>query len=132
MRTPADLADLPELTADERSRYGRHLILPEVGLDGQRRLKGARVLLVGAGGLGSPAALYLAAAGVGHLTIVDPDVVDASNLQRQVLHGTAALGRPKVDSGASGWPTSTRTSGSRGCGRASTARTPSSSPWPTT
>jgi len=102
VRTPADLADppeLPELTAEERSRYGRHLILPEVGLDGQRRLKGARVLLVGAGGLGSPAALYLAAAGVGHLTIVDPDVVDASNLQRQVLHGTAALGRPKVDSG---------------------------------
>ena len=96
MRTPTDL---PELTAAERSRYGRHLILPEVGTDGQRRLKGARVLLVGAGGLGSPAALYLCAAGVGQLTIVDPDVVDASNLQRQVLHGTAALGRPKVDSG---------------------------------
>jgi molybdopterin/thiamine biosynthesis adenylyltransferase/rhodanese-related sulfurtransferase len=91
-------ADLPELTAEERQRYARHLILPEVGLEGQRRLKGARVLLVGAGGLGSPAALYLAAAGVGHLTVIDPDVVDASNLQRQVLHGTSDVGRPKLDS----------------------------------
>ena len=92
-------ADLPPLTAEERQRYARHLVLPEVGADGQRRLKGSRVLLVGAGGLGSPVALYLAAAGVGHLTVVDPDVVDASNLQRQVLHGTAAVGRPKVESG---------------------------------
>lgn len=86
------------LDADELLRYGRHLSLPQVGIDGQQRLKSARVLLVGAGGLGSPAALYLAAAGVGHLTIVDDDVVDASNLQRQVLHDTAAVGRPKTDS----------------------------------
>jgi adenylyltransferase/sulfurtransferase len=91
-------APLPALTPEERARYGRHLILPEVGPDGQRRLKASRVLLVGAGGLGSPAALYLAAAGVGHLTLVDPDLVDASNLQRQVLHGTAWVGRRKVDS----------------------------------
>jgi sulfur-carrier protein adenylyltransferase/sulfurtransferase len=87
-----------ELSRDELRRYSRHLILPDVGLDGQRRLKAARVLLVGAGGLGSPAALYLAAAGVGTLGIVDFDVVDESNLQRQVLHGTAAVGRPKIDS----------------------------------
>jgi len=89
---------LPDLTREEHQRYARHLILPEVGLEGQRRLKGARVLLVGAGGLGSPVALYLTAAGVGHLTVVDPDVVDASNLQRQVLHGTRDVGRPKLDS----------------------------------
>lgn len=89
---------LPPLDAADRQRYARHLILPEVGPDGQRRLKGARVLLVGAGGLGSPVALYLAAAGVGHLTVVDPDLVDASNLQRQVLHGTRDLGRPKIAS----------------------------------
>ena len=88
----------PPLDADDQRRYARHLLLPEVGAAGQRRLKGARVLLVGVGGLGSPAALYLAAAGIGHLTVVDPDVVDASNLQRQVLHGTAAVGRPKVES----------------------------------
>ena len=83
---------------DELLRYSRHLILPEVGLEGQRRLKAGRVLLVGAGGLGSPAALYLAAAGVGTLGIVDFDTVDLTNLQRQVLHGTAAVGRPKLDS----------------------------------
>ncbi|MYI07137.1 MAG: molybdopterin-synthase adenylyltransferase MoeB [Gemmatimonadetes bacterium] len=88
------------LTREEISRYARHLVLPEVGREGQERLKGARVLLVGAGGLGSPAALYLAAAGVGALGIVDPDVVDLSNLQRQILHGTAGLGSPKVASGA--------------------------------
>ncbi len=88
------------LTREELSRYARHLVLPEVGRGGQERLKGARVLLVGAGGLGSPAALYLAAAGVGALGIVDPDVVDLSNLQRQILHGTAGLGSPKVASGA--------------------------------
>ncbi len=79
-------------------RYARHLILPEVGLEGQKRLKGARVLLVGAGGLGSPLGLYLAAAGVGTLGIVDFDVVDATNLQRQVLHGTSDIGRPKLES----------------------------------
>ena len=87
-----------ELTPNEVLRYSRHLILPEVGIAGQRKLKAANVLLVGAGGLGSPAALYLAAAGVGHLGLVDFDVVDLTNLQRQVLHGTAAVGRPKLDS----------------------------------
>jgi len=91
------LADaLPALDADEIRRYSRHLVLPEVGMDGQRRLKAARVLLVGAGGLGSPAALYLAAAGIGHITLVDADAVDVTNLQRQVLHGTKDVGRPKV------------------------------------
>ena len=88
------------LGADELQRYHRHLILPEVGADGQRRLKAARVLLIGAGGLGSPAALYLAAAGVGHLGVVDADDVELSNLQRQVLHDTASVGIPKVDSAA--------------------------------
>lgn len=83
---------------DEALRYARHFSLPGVGPEGQRHLRDARVLLVGAGGLGSPAALYLAAAGVGTLGIVDADVVDLSNLQRQLLHGTAAVGRPKVDS----------------------------------
>lgn len=88
------------LTREELARYARHLVLPEVGRAGQERLREARVLLVGAGGLGSPAALYLAAAGVGAVGIVDPDVVDVSNLQRQILHGTAGLGTPKVASGA--------------------------------
>src|SRR5512137_1063892 len=89
---------LPTLDRDEIHRYSRHLVLPEVGMAGQRRIKGARVLLVGAGGLGSPAALYLAAAGVGHLSIVDFDVVEVTNLQRQVLHGTRDVGRPKTES----------------------------------
>src|SRR3989304_10484268 len=89
---------LPELTHAEYERYSRHLILPEVGLEGQRRLKAARVLLVGAGGLGSPAALYLAAVGVGTLGLVDFDVVEASNLQRQILYGTADAGRSKLTS----------------------------------
>lgn len=89
---------LPTLDADETLRYSRHLLLDEVGIDGQRRIKNARVLLIGAGGLGSPAALYLAAAGVGTLGLVDFDVVDASNLQRQLLHGTADVGRSKIDS----------------------------------
>ncbi len=93
-------ADLPELTGDELRRYGRHLVLKEVGIEGQRRLKSARVLLVGAGGLGSPAALYLAAAGVGTLGLVDFDKVDITNLQRQVIHGTKDIGRPKLDSAA--------------------------------
>ena len=88
---------LPELSADEIRRYSRHLTLPEVGPDGQRRLKAARVVIVGAGGLGSPLALYLAAAGVGTLGIVDFDVVDESNLQRQVLFGVSDLGRPKLE-----------------------------------
>ncbi len=89
-------ASLPSLTNDEVRRYSRHLIMPEVGVEGQRRLKAARVLCVGAGGLGSPASLYLAAAGVGTLGLVDFDVVDFSNLQRQVLYGTADVGRPKL------------------------------------
>jgi sulfur-carrier protein adenylyltransferase/sulfurtransferase len=87
-----------ELSNEEIFRYSRHLILPEVGLEGQKKLKRARVLLVGVGGLGSPAALYLAAAGVGTLGLVDFDVVDATNLQRQVLHGTSMIGRRKLDS----------------------------------
>jgi len=89
---------LPTLTNDEVKRYSRHLIMPEVGVDGQRKLKAAKVLLIGAGGLGSPAGLYLAAAGVGTIGIVDFDVVDFSNLQRQVIHGTPDVGRPKLDS----------------------------------
>ncbi len=88
----------PELTGDELRRYGRHLVLPQVGPTGQRKLKASKVLLVGAGGLGSPAALYLAAAGVGTLGLVDFDVVDVTNLQRQVIHGTKDIGRPKLDS----------------------------------
>ncbi len=87
-----------DLSPDELLRYSRHLILPNVGEAGQRRLKSARVLLVGAGGLGSPAALYLAAAGVGHLGIVDADSVELSNLQRQVLHGTSSVGMAKTTS----------------------------------
>ena len=87
-----------DLTREELHRYSRHLILPDVALDGQLRIKAARVLLIGAGGLGSPAALYLAAAGVGTLGLVDFDVVDVTNLQRQVLHGTSAVGQPKLES----------------------------------
>ncbi len=90
--------ELPELTQDDLTRYSRHLILPEVGVEGQRKLKAARVLCVGTGGLGSPLALYLAAAGVGTLGLVDFDVVDASNLQRQIIHSTADIGRKKLDS----------------------------------
>ncbi len=86
------------LSPQEVARYSRHLIMPEVALDGQKRLKAARVLLIGAGGLGSPLALYLAAAGVGRIGLVDFDVVDFSNLQRQVLHGTPDVGRPKLQS----------------------------------
>jgi adenylyltransferase/sulfurtransferase len=88
------------LSPDEFRRYSRHLIMPEVGLDGQKRIKAARVLCVGAGGLGSPLALYLAAAGVGTLGLVDFDVVDASNLHRQVLHGSSDVGTPKLESAA--------------------------------
>jgi sulfur-carrier protein adenylyltransferase/sulfurtransferase len=87
-----------ELTVDEVRRYSRHLIIPEVGMIGQKRLKNARVLCVGAGGLGSPALLYLAAAGVGTLGIIDFDVVDESNLQRQIIHGQSDVGRPKAES----------------------------------
>ncbi len=92
--------DLPELSNEEIMRYSRHLILPEVGLEGQRRLKGAKVLMVGTGGLGAPLGLYLAAAGIGKIGIVDFDVVDETNLQRQVIHGTKDVGRPKIDSAA--------------------------------
>jgi len=87
-----------ELTREELVRYSRHILLPQVGEDGQRALKASRVLLVGAGGLGSPVALYLAAAGVGTLGLVDFDAVDLSNLQRQILHGSAAVGSSKIDS----------------------------------
>ena len=91
---------LPALSNDEILRYSRHLIMPEVGMDGQRKLKAARVLCIGAGGLGSPLALYLTAAGVGTLGLVDFDVVDYTNLQRQILHTTADVGRKKLDSAA--------------------------------
>ena len=97
----ASIAEQPvTLNNDEILRYSRHLIMPEVGMEGQRKLKQARVLCVGAGGLGSPLALYLAAAGVGTLGIVDFDVVDFSNLQRQIIHSTADVGRKKLDSAA--------------------------------
>src|SRR5213082_2087251 len=86
------------LTNEEVLRYSRHLILPDVGVDGQRKLKAGRVLLIGAGGLGSPLSLYLAAAGVGTLGLADFDVVDVSNLQRQVIHFTSDVGRPKIAS----------------------------------
>ncbi len=89
---------LPELSRDEILRYSRHLLIPEVGLEGQRKLKGSSVLIVGTGGLGSPVALYLAAAGIGRIGLVDYDVVDSSNLQRQVIHGTSTVGKLKVDS----------------------------------
>jgi molybdopterin/thiamine biosynthesis adenylyltransferase/rhodanese-related sulfurtransferase len=90
--------DPRDLSPRERQRYSRHLLLPEVGYQGQQRLKAARVLCVGAGGLGSPAALYLAAAGVGTIGLVDFDVVDVSNLQRQIIHGTGDVGRSKLES----------------------------------
>ena len=90
--------DMSAETIDFNERYSRHLLLQEVGVEGQRRLEGSRVLMIGAGGLGSPAAFYLAAAGVGHLRIADDDVVDRSNLQRQILHTEARIGEPKVAS----------------------------------
>jgi Dinucleotide-utilizing enzymes involved in molybdopterin and thiamine biosynthesis family 2 len=89
---------LPELSRAEILRYSRHLLIPEVGLDGQRKLKSASVLVVGTGGLGSPVALYLAAAGVGHIGLVDYDVLEESNLQRQIIHGTSRVGTLKVES----------------------------------
>jgi adenylyltransferase/sulfurtransferase len=102
MQTRQPLTNAPigevELSNEEIARYSRHLIMPEVALDGQKKLKQARVLTIGAGGLGSPLGLYLAAAGVGTLGIVDFDVVDESNLQRQIIHGTSDLGRPKMES----------------------------------
>jgi molybdopterin/thiamine biosynthesis adenylyltransferase/rhodanese-related sulfurtransferase len=98
MPTVAEPTPLPELTTDDLSRYSRHLILPEVGTEGQQKLKAARVLCVGTGGLGSPLALYLTAAGIGTLGLVDFDVVDSSNLQRQIIHSTKDIGRKKIDS----------------------------------
>ena len=92
--------ELPDLSPGEIRQYSRHLILPEVGTVGQKKLKAARVLMIGAGGLGSPLGLYLAAAGVGTLGIVDFDVVDESNLHRQVLFGHSAVGRPKIQAAA--------------------------------
>jgi adenylyltransferase/sulfurtransferase len=91
-------ADSVELSKDEILRYSRHLIMPEVGMEGQLKLKAAKVLLVGTGGLGAPMALYLTAAGVGTIGLVDFDVVDYTNLQRQVIHGTKDVGKPKIDS----------------------------------
>ncbi|MBQ1084599.1 MULTISPECIES: adenylyltransferase/sulfurtransferase MoeZ [Nocardiopsis] len=98
MSLPPLVEPAAELTVDEVRRYSRHLIIPDVGMAGQKRLKNAKVLVVGAGGLGSPALLYLAAAGVGTLGIIDFDVVDESNLQRQVIHGQSDVGRPKAES----------------------------------
>ena len=89
---------LPELSRDEILRYSRHLLIPEVGLEGQRKLKNASVLIIGTGGLGSPVSLYLAAAGIGRIGLVDYDTVDSSNLQRQVIHGTSTVGKLKVES----------------------------------
>ena len=100
MPTTTEPTALPELSTEDLSRYARHLILPEVGMEGQRKLKNAKVLCVGTGGLGSPLALYLTAAGIGTLGLVDFDVVDASNLQRQIIHSTWDIGRKKLDSAA--------------------------------
>ena len=97
--TEAEVAPtLPSLSNEEIARYSRHLIMPEVGMEGQRKLKAASVLMIGTGGLGAPVGMYLAAAGVGRIGIVDFDVVEASNLQRQIIHGTADIGRPKIES----------------------------------
>ncbi|MFN8531915.1 MAG: ThiF family adenylyltransferase, partial [Anaerolineae bacterium] len=92
------IQELGELSNDEIRRYGRHVIMPEMGVEGQRRLKASSVLLIGTGGLGSPLALYLAAAGVGRIGLVDYDVVDDTNLQRQVVHGQSTIGMLKVES----------------------------------
>ncbi|QSB05959.1 adenylyltransferase/sulfurtransferase MoeZ [Natronoglycomyces albus] len=100
MSLPPLVEPAAELSVDEVRRYSRHLIIPDVGMDGQKRLKNARVLVVGAGGLGSPALMYLAAAGVGTLGLVDFDIVDDSNLQRQIIHGASDVGKPKVVSAA--------------------------------
>jgi adenylyltransferase/sulfurtransferase len=98
-RSPKDEPASPvKFSQEEMQRYSRHLLMPEITIEGQRRIKAARVLCIGAGGLGSPSALYLAAAGVGTLGLVDFDRVDLSNLQRQILHGTSDVGRSKLDS----------------------------------
>src|SRR6202023_1177962 len=98
MPTAIEEVILPKLSNDEIARYSRHLILPEVGMEGQQKLKAAKVLCIGTGGLGSPMAFYLAAAGIGTLGLVDFDVVDARNLQRQIIHSTKDIGRKKLDS----------------------------------
>ena len=98
MASQDSLVDAPELSHAEIRRYSRHLILADIGMDGQRRLKASSVLCIGSGGLGSPVLMYLAAAGIGTLGVVDDDVVDESNLQRQIVHSTDALGTPKVES----------------------------------
>src|SRR6202789_803187 len=98
--TMIDPKDLPKLSNEEIARYSRHLILPEVGMEGQQKLKAAKVLCVGTGGLGAPLALYLTAAGVGTIGLVDFDVVDESNLQRQIIHSTPDVGKKKIDSAA--------------------------------
>jgi sulfur-carrier protein adenylyltransferase/sulfurtransferase len=98
MTLPALVEPNAELSREEIARYSRHLIIPDLAMDGQKRLRSASVLLIGAGGLGSPNAMYLAAAGVGHLGLIDFDVIDASNLQRQVIHGTSDIGRSKLES----------------------------------
>src|SRR5215510_1907512 len=96
----ANVNNLGELTHDEIRRYSRHLIMPEVGIEGQQKLKASSVLLIGTGGLGSPLALYLAAAGIGRIGLVDYDVVDESNLQRQIIHGQSTIGLSKIESAA--------------------------------
>ncbi|MFD0854780.1 ThiF family adenylyltransferase, partial [Actinomadura adrarensis] len=100
MSLPPLVEPAEELTRDEVNRYSRHLIIPDVGMAGQKRLKNAKVLVVGAGGLGSPALMYLAAAGIGTLGVIDFDIVDESNLQRQVIHRQSSLGQPKAESAA--------------------------------
>src|ERR1700693_6148455 len=101
-KTQSPIANAPatSLSNEEILRYSRHLIMPEVGMEGQLKLKNAKVLLIGAGGLGAPLGMYLAAAGVGRIGMVDFDVVDYTNLQRQVIHGTSDVGRKKLDSAA--------------------------------
>ena len=98
MSYPPLVEPATDLTVEEVRRYSRHLIIPDVAMDGQKRLKNARVLAIGAGGLGSPTLMYLAAAGVGTLGVIDFDVVDESNLQRQIIHGQSDIGRSKAES----------------------------------
>ena len=114
------------MTAEQRDRYSRHTLLPEVGVEGQIKLLNAKVLLIGAGGLGAPTALYLAAAGIGTIGLVDDDVVDASNLQRQVIHNTERIGEPKTSSARRRSRRSTPTSRSSSTTAASTPPTSSS------
>ena len=98
MSLPPLVEPAADLSIEEVRRYSRHLIIPDVGMDGQKRLKNAKVLVIGAGGLGSPALLYLAAAGVGTIGLVEFDEVDESNLQRQIIHGQSDIGKPKAES----------------------------------